>query len=128
MEDEEDRDPWLSWVPMLLYGVGGLYFLLGVGSLVMLIGAGGLAASAGTDDGAVMLGVMVAEALVIAAVTFGFGAVNIAGGYGFGQKAKWGWFTALILGGMYAPSACLPFGIAILYGCLNERTRKTFIG
>ncbi len=32
------------------------------------------------------------------------------------------------LGCIYAPSVCFPIGAVILYGCLNERTRKSFIG
>ncbi len=129
MEDHEERDPWMSWVPILLHVVGAAHLLLGVGGILFLTGAGGLMATSGVgNDGAWVFGVMLLEAVFIGGVTFGIGAVHFAAGWGFGRGAKWGWFGALILGAIWAPSACLPVGVAILYGCLNQRTRTRFIG
>ena len=58
----------------------------------------------------------------------GFGAANFVAAWGLARGAKWAWFVTVIVGGIYAPSGCLPFGVVLLYGMLNERTRKTFLG
>jgi hypothetical protein len=126
--DDDDRDPWLSWVPMALYFSGAVYALLGIAFGVGFLGIGGLAATDGTSEGPVVAGMMIAYAVIGGGLMLGWAVVNFLGGWGFSRQAKWGWFVALVMGGIYAPSACFPIGIVLLYGCLNDRTRRTFIG
>ncbi len=122
-------DPWMRYTPWILYVVGALYMMLGFVSVVLFGGFAALVASVAQsqDD---MLGamMMVAYAASLFVVGVGFGAVNFAAGAGFGRRSKVGWFATVILGAIYLGSACMPFGLAILYGALNDRTRKSFLG
>lgn len=126
--DDEERDPWISWVAIALYGCGAVYALIGIVFGVGLVGLGGLTGAQGGSDEVVMGVTFAIEGVVIGAFTLAWAALNFAGGWGFSNGTRWGWFVALLLGGIYTPSMCLPIGAAILYGCLNDRTRKTFIG
>jgi hypothetical protein len=56
----------------------------------------------------------------------GFGLLNFVAAAGLARGAKWGWILALVIGAMYLPSVCVPFGAILLYGMLNDRTRKLF--
>jgi hypothetical protein len=127
---EIESDPWMTWVPILLYVTGAAYVLLGLFAAVGLA-FGAFAVSQAPTNGAqdttpalVIFGV---EGVVLLGICGVIGAINIAAGWGFGRGMKWAWFAALIIGAMYTPSACLPFGAALLYGCLNERTRNRFL-
>ena len=44
------------------------------------------------------------------------------------QKRKsWGWVAAIIVGAIYAPSTCLPFGVLILVAMLRSGVRDAYI-
>ncbi len=126
---DEERDPWVSWVSMALYATGAMYALIGVIFAAGMVGIGfGAMTDAAGSDGPVTLAVLTGQGVVILVVMLAFATVNFVGGWGFARQAKWGWFVALVLGCIYAPSLCFPIGAVILYGCLNDRTRKTFLG
>lgn len=123
-EDRIDLDAMgpLRWARWTLMVVGVLYLLMAVGFTPLFIW------SMGQDPEAQLSGV--AE-LIIGLVMFvfiaGFGVLNFVAVWGLGKGAKWGWFVALILGGMYLPSGCMPFGAVILYGLLNDKVRKAYL-
>ncbi len=122
-------DPWMRYVPWILYVVGALYMMLALGSGLMLGALGGLVATvAETSEDTVTAAMSGVYAVIMLVVCIGFGAVNFAVGAGFARGTKVAWFGAVILGAIYFGSACMPFGIAILYGALNDRTRKAFLG
>ncbi|MFT6160600.1 MAG: hypothetical protein ACJATT_004451 [Myxococcota bacterium] len=41
---------------------------------------------------------------------------------------KIGWMFGLLLGVVYLPQLCPPWGIIILVGLLNEKSRRSFLG
>jgi hypothetical protein len=57
----------------------------------------------------------------------GIGALNAAVAVGLGRGSKWAWFGGLILGGLYLPSICLPFGAAIFVALLQADARALFL-
>ena len=116
-------DPWRNYVPWTLYLCGALYALLGVGSGLMLLGLGGAAALDDVGSGIIVW----VNAVFLFVLCAGVAALNLAVGWGFGRGRRWAWFGAVIFGGIYAPSICLPFGAVLLYGCLNDRTRRAFL-
>lgn len=68
------------------------------------------------------------EGIALVLVGIFMGLWNFATAAGLGIRAKWAWFSALVLGGIYVSSACLPFGAVLLYATLNDRGRKAFLG
>lgn len=54
--------------------------------------------------------------------------VNLAPLLGLRQRAPWAWATAFGLSMVYLPSAFFPIGLALLWGLLNEKTRREFLG
>ncbi|TNE89607.1 MAG: hypothetical protein EP330_10575 [Deltaproteobacteria bacterium] len=51
----------------------------------------------------------------------------LLGVFGLQRRAMWGWLIGVILGAMLTPSACAPFGLAILWGLFVEDTRKIYL-
>lgn len=60
-------------------------------------------------------------------VSVGFGIVNWLAARGLAERKRWGWILAVILGGIYAPSACLPIGALLLFGLLQKEVRDTYL-
>jgi hypothetical protein len=56
----------------------------------------------------------------------GLGGLNIVAAIGLGRRAYWGWLMALVVGAIYVPSGCLPFGAVIVYALLREDARLAF--
>jgi hypothetical protein len=130
-ETEDDRldqialDRGVRLTRVALWFVGACYALLGViGGPLM-----GMATMADPtldpDVAQIMGGVMMGVMLVMG---LGFGLVNFVAAWGLGGGGKWAWILTIILGAIYAPSACLPFGAVMLWGMLNDDTRKLFLG
>lgn len=118
------RLEWVRYTRWTLWFCGGVYVLMG---LVMAPGFLWLSAhdSEMQDMPSWFPAFMGVFLFVVCA---GFGAVNLLAAHGLGKGAKWGWILALVMGGIYAPSGCMPFGALILYGLLNERVRKVYLG
>jgi hypothetical protein len=118
-------DPWVGYSRMTLFFVGGAYVLLGA---AMGLAFPSLLAADPTVDPEVALAMGGTFGVIIFVFCAFFGVLNFLAAFGLGQRAKWAWIMTLILGAIYAPSACLPFGAVLLYGMLNDRTRKAFMG
>lgn len=56
----------------------------------------------------------------------GTGVFNFVAAWALGRGKRWGWISSVILGGIYAPSGCFPFGGLILYGLLQDKVRKIY--
>lgn len=125
-EPRDEGDPWPGYVAAALVLAGLGYLVFAVVFPLLLDFAMELDRQAGKptpppEGRAVMFG-------VFALLCAGFAAVNFVGAWGVKKRTKWGWIVGICLGGLYAPSICLPFGAVILYGLLNERTRKRMLG
>ncbi len=57
----------------------------------------------------------------------GFAAANFAAAAGLAQGKKWAWITAVVLGGMYVTSVCLPFGAVLLIGAFQDPVRRMYL-
>lgn len=112
---------WITWTQIALVFVGLCYVVLGLVFLplfpVLIAADGGDAPPAAFT---------LALSIIMLLVCLGFGAGNFVVAWGLSRRAKWAWILALVLGGIYAPSGCLPFGVLVLYGMLNGDTRALF--
>lgn len=64
--------------------------------------------------------------ILIVVICLGVALLNCLAAFGLARRAKWAWFLSVILGVMYAPSLCMPFGLAILLPLFSEKTRAAF--
>ena len=81
------------------------------------------------DDGAgtgLKVAMLAFNSLLAVVFSGGFAVVNFVAGSGLARGKKWAWVVAIGLGAIYLASACFPFGAVVLYGVLNEKTRKLF--
>ena len=117
--------PWIGAVRGTLVFVGLCYLFLGVASVPLLVVTAGadpafegtaFAAVFGWGSGAFML-----------CCSGGFGIFNFAAASGLKKGRAWAWYASMIMGAMYAPSICLPFGAVMLYGLLQPGARAVFI-
>jgi hypothetical protein len=128
--DPEERlieialDPWVGWSRTALWFCGVVYVLFG-------LTLGPLMAAPFMLDPTMPEGLGVGLAVVMTVISLvicgGFGLLNFVAAAGLGRGAKWGWILAVVVGAIYLPSGCFPFGGIILYGMLNDRTRKLFL-
>lgn len=123
-ELELATDPWLGWARTVL-SLGGfayLLFALFLGPLMSLQ----LWLDPNVDT--TMAVVFTVVFTVISIVVCGpLSLVQFAASSGLGNGRKWAWFAGLAVGLLYLPSCtCFPFGAVILYGLLNEKTRRLF--
>lgn len=115
--------PWIRYSRWILWFCGAMYVLLGIGMGVFM--PLGFMADPTIDDDA---GVVMGGCFGVFAFGFSaaFGALNFAAASGLARRQKWAWIATIVLGGIYAPSICLPFGGALLYGMLQDDVRKAF--
>jgi hypothetical protein len=57
----------------------------------------------------------------------GNGLLDLAAASGLGRGKRWAWYLAVALGALYLPGICCVFGVVLLYGMLNEKSRKLFL-
>ena len=119
-------DPWVFYSRMTLIFTGVCYLLLG-GVMGMFMPAI-MKLDQQPGDQEIPETFNLVFGVIMFVMCAGFAFLNFVAAWGLGRQAKWAWFMAVILGGLYAPSACLPFGVVLLYGMLNDRTRKSFLG
>jgi hypothetical protein len=116
------REPWIAYVRWTLYFCGAVYLLLGClfgpffGALPILDDSG--------DAPPLALSLFLGALVMV--VSFACGVFNFVAAWGLGQGKRWAWIASVIVGGIYAPSGCMPFGALILYGLLREPTRRIF--
>jgi hypothetical protein len=129
--DPEERlieialDPWVGYARMALWFCGVVYFLFGL-TLGPLMAMPFLMDPTLPENMGVILAVVFTVVTLV--ICGGFGLLNFVAAAGLGRGARWGWILALVVGAIYLPSACVPFGAVIMYGMLNDRTRKLFNG
>jgi hypothetical protein len=111
------RSSWFGVVKGLLWFSGICYVLIGAV-------AGPAMGWAMTVDGEVP--VFVGWLIGIGTFLFcaAFGGANFAAAIGLDRETKWGWIVSLVLAAMYAPSGCLPIGVLMLVGLLQDGVRK----
>ena len=120
-DDPRMGNPWLRYAVLCLNIVGAAYLLLGV------VGGIGYGYVFSQDPNmGVVAGVLVGVVMFVFCAVVAI--VNFVAAFFTQRKSKIGWVLGLILGGMYATSCCLPFGVVILVGMLNEKSRKIFLG
>lgn len=117
-------DPWVGRSRLVLWFCGAMYLLLGV-VLGVLFPLGSLADSSSEAPPMVVAVVM---GVLMFLVSAGWGLFNFVVAWGLGRGARWAWICGVIIGGIYAPSICLPLGAVLLYGLLNDATRKAYMG
>ena len=71
--------------------------------------------------------VMAIFGVIITVLCVGIGVLNFVAIIGLQRQTMWGWIMTLIFGAMYAPSGCMPFGLVLLFGMLNNDTRPLFL-
>src|SRR5688572_4224084 len=129
--DPEERlieialDPWVNYSRYTLWFCGVAYVLLGIGLGPLM--AAPLFLDPSIPEG-MGTGLAIGFTLFSLVLCGGFGLVNFVAASGLGRGAKWGWILSLVLGAIYLPTACLPFGGVLMFGMLNDRTRKLFMG
>jgi hypothetical protein len=129
-DDPEERlieialDPWVNYTRYALWFCGAIYFLFGLGLGPLMSAPFLLDPTIPENMGMIMAVVFTLVTLVICG---GFALLNFIAAAGLARGAKWGWILAVVVGAIYLPSACVPFGAVILYGMLNDRTRKLFM-
>jgi hypothetical protein len=129
-EDPEERlieialDPWIGYARSTLWFCGLVYIVLGL-ALGPLMGLPML-----SDPDTRTMGIVLTLVYTVVCLVFcgGFGVFNLAAASGLGRGKKWAWIAAVAIGGIYAPSACCLFGVVLLYGMLNDKTRRLFLG
>src|SRR5688572_11315765 len=102
----DDDDPWPTWVAVTLVVVGLFYVLLGVTAPLWFIPLMELDRKPG--DPTMPDGFNTAFTAVMFVGSAGFGLLNFIGAWGVHRRTKWGWIVGICLGGLYAPSICLP--------------------
>jgi len=126
MEGQIDlaTDGWLKWAVVVLHFVGVAYVSLGVclGGLFLMPMM--MTSSFGVpQDEAVIHAAMAPVMLLFSAA---IGVVNFVVAFALSKRKPWAWIGALILGGIYAPSICLPFGAVILYALLRPGLKQAY--
>lgn len=103
---------------------GLMYLLLGL----VLGPLGGLAFLAEADSGGSADGAINAIfAVIMMLVCGGVGIANLVAAWGLGGGSrKWAWFLSIILGFIYVPSGCLPFGLAIVWPLWQQDVKDHF--
>lgn len=115
------QDPLLRYARWSLVFCGTMYVLLGLGFSGLFILMPLLEPQKGFP---LLFGAVLGFfALLLCA---GLGVVNFLVARDLARGRKWAWIGGLILGALYAPSICLPFGVLILYALLRESIRRAF--
>jgi len=116
------NDFWLKASIWTLWFCGACYLLLGCCFPVAMF-VGPLSEGGGRAGETAMVMVF---AVVLFAVGGGCAVGNFAVARGLAQRKKWAWIGTVIVGGLYAPSGCLPFGALLLYAMLRPGVKETF--
>jgi hypothetical protein len=73
------------------------------------------------------LGFGIGFSLIMFVICGGIAVLNFAAASGLRKGKYWAWIVGLVLGGLYAPSICLPLGTIILFGLLREDSRNLYL-
>ena len=118
---ELGSDRWFRAVGPILWVGGAFYLLLGLCMPLTMV-----ASIAERANGAEPP----APVLVMSFVMFAVGTACAAGHFavarGLAKRKKWAWLGATIIGAIYAPSGCLPIGVAILWAMLRTGVKESY--
>lgn len=114
--------PWVKWARYCLVFAGICYVIIGFASPLVWYSVPPEARVEPTVQ-YILIGGIGLTALISLVI----GALNFVAARGLVNGRKWAWFLSLVIGAIYAPSACLPLGVVILYGLLREDTRTLFL-
>ncbi|MEE2828972.1 MAG: hypothetical protein VX498_07280 [Myxococcota bacterium] len=114
---------WVTWSRWSLWFCGACYLLLGP-LLATFLGAIVSMDPSFNEEAGLMA--TRAFAIGVGAIGVVVGALNFIVAAGLKRGRKWAWFGAIILGGTYAPSGCLPFGVLLLYAMFQKDVRRAF--
>ena len=117
-----ENDGYFGWAVGVLWLGGGFYVFAGLFSLVFMAAPILAGPRAGAGEGAILF----IFGLVFLVMMGGFAFANFAAAWGLKRRKKWAWIVALIVGAIYAPSACLPFGLLILYALLRTGVKESY--
>lgn len=120
----DDLLPWVKYSRWILWFCGAMYVLIGI-AMGVLIPFGIVADPTMDDDAGLVVGGCFGAFSF--ALSTGFGALNFLAASGLARRQKWAWIATVVIGAIYAPSICLPFGGALLYGMLNDEVRKAYL-
>jgi len=65
--------------------------------------------------------------LITFLVSLGCALGNFVVAWALQKRKSWGWVAAIIVGAVYAPSICVPFGVLILLAMLRPGVREAYI-
>ena len=120
-DDPRLGNPWLRYATTCLNLLALLTLIIGV------IAGGWFGANiAETSEMGWMLGAPVALGIIVFSALWSV--VHLVTTALIGRGNKIGWVFGLLLGVVYLPQLCPPWGIIILVGLLNEKSRKHFLG
>ena len=126
-ESPEDARANLRWVRYARYCLMAIAGINGLLAILVPIGYGAIAyfdPELGPEAAPFMAGV---GGLCIAPIILVVGVLpSVAGIIGLNRGQFWGWLVTVVIGAMYAPSACLPVGAFLLYAMLNDEVRKAY--
>jgi len=117
--------PWVGYVRITLVFVGVCYLLIGLATVPLMWAQFALDPAMAGDPMAPWFGASTGGLMFCCGG--GVGIVNFLAAAGLKRGRKWAWLTSVVLGGIYAPSICLPFGAVMLYGMLREDVRTVFL-
>lgn len=115
------RDGWVRWSRYLLMLIGVGYILIGLGIAISF-----LLRDVPEVEGGAPTWIYPLSGGVGGCCTGVFGIFNFVAANGLSNGRKWAWYLSILLGAMYVPSCCLPFGALIVYGLLRDTTRARF--
>lgn len=124
LEEARGDLPMVRLASLVMFFLGGVYILFGLLFGVVYSAIPFIDSSMDSAEAAFFVGFGVVFGVLMAAV---FGLPMVAGGYGLRQGKMWAWILTVCVGGLFATSACMPFGIFLLYAMLNETTRNAFL-
>ena len=126
MEGQIDlaADGWLKWAVVVLHFVGVAYVALGVCVGGILLMPMMMTCSLGASQDEAVVNAVMAPVMLLFSVAIGV--VNFVVASALSKRKPWAWIGALILGGIYAPSICLPFGAVILYALLRPGLKQAY--
>jgi hypothetical protein len=117
--------PWLGAARAALWVAGAGYALLSLGMPPLLYAAFALDPQFEGDPVAPWFGAGLGGFGLLCCGAFA--AANFAVAAGLARGARWAWIGGLVLGGLYLPSACFPFGGALFYALLQPGARALFL-
>lgn len=114
-------DRWFRAVRPILWIGGAFYLLFGLCFPFLMIVP---VAQRGGDASPPVA--VVAMSFVFFSIGVACAAGHFAVARGLAKRKKWAWIGATVIGAIYAPSACLPIGLVILWAMLRTGVKESY--